>query len=63
MSVTRITSIHCDGCGDWSYEDGENVSHGTSGGPIRRHLRAKGWLVNQPGGRDYCPNCRNQAAP
>jgi hypothetical protein len=57
MSVTRISSIHCDGCGVWHYGNiGESMAE------VRRGLRRIGWAVSLPGGRDLCPKCRQSEA-
>lgn len=56
MSVTRITSVHCDGCGVWHYANvGEKVAS------VRRDLRRLGWRTNvrRDDGfvQDFCRPC------
>lgn len=60
MSVTKITSIHCDGCGDWEYC---NITE--SAADVRRRLARVGWLVGWPDPdsrlrKDFCTKCRAQ---
>lgn len=54
MSVTRVTSIHCDVCDDWSY--GHDLSGHDTAESIRRYLKARGW-GRLPGGQDRCDRC------
>lgn len=59
MSVTRILSIHCDGCGAFAYSNiGERAAD------VRSSLRRDGWRVNVGGdGRmrlDFCARCADQ---
>jgi hypothetical protein len=54
MSIIHV--IECDGCG---HQDAP-----TGAGPVRlarAWFRARGWLVAQTGGKDYCPDCRGLA--
>lgn len=46
MSI--IQTVVCDGCGA---EGAEGVS--------RDELHEAGWRVRAPGGKDFCPECRN----
>ncbi|HEY7822651.1 MAG TPA: hypothetical protein VIG24_07465 [Acidimicrobiia bacterium] len=57
MSVTRITYVHCDGCGANANVDAGDT--GATATEIRQEARTDGqWAVSLPGGRDLCPNCR-----
>lgn len=55
MSVVVIRTINCDrdapDCQGWIFESIEAAD------VLRRQARKLGWLVSQPGGRDYCPSC------
>lgn len=61
MSVTRIVSIHCDGCGEWSYGAGVGRDTATE---IRRDLMKRGWVTRRHDSRnivDLCPDCKSKA--
>lgn len=58
MSKTNSRTIHCDGCGTWSYGTGIDDSFAQ----IRAQLKRRGWKINLPGipgGKDLCPTCPN----
>lgn len=48
--------IRCDGC---------DVAGDSSNGPhpkahiLRESLKRSGWVVGQPGAKDYCPQCKD----
>lgn len=52
--------ICCDGCGEClKGADGKPVTFPYNVSAIQA-ADAAGWLVNQPGMKDYCPECRKQ---
>lgn len=56
MGVYRSTTVYCDGsesCTD-AYENLGNAAD------VRREAKRDGWLVAQPGGKDFCPDCRKK---
>jgi hypothetical protein len=55
VSVSTITYVHCDGCGD-PIDDG--AQPGDTAADQRADARLDGWAVSLPGGRDLCPDCR-----
>jgi hypothetical protein len=50
MLVFEIRCDGCDICGDSSAVKPAHV--------MRRTLAKHGWLVEQRGGKDFCPDCR-----
>ncbi len=53
MSITKQTTIWCDGCGTWEQKSATALE-------IRQELRKKGWIVNfleTYERKDYCPAC------
>lgn len=57
MSVNREVQLSCDG-GVTAYEcDTASVVSQTAA-QARTEARERGWLVGQPGGKDYCPEHR-----
>lgn len=61
MSITRVTSIHCDGCGVWVYVDIDDTASS-----LRRYLKRHGWRINvkRDDGfvQDFCPHCLHKIA-
>jgi hypothetical protein len=54
MSLSHYVDVHCDDCGD-ALDNGS-----ATGRKARKTAREDGWLVNLPGGRDLCPDCRSK---
>jgi hypothetical protein len=56
MSISHETTIWCDyeDCGQWDQATGNAAM-------VRRDLKKKGWKVNLPGGKDFCPSCAFKA--
>jgi len=53
VSATPSYTIHCDGCGQ--SDDGDLGAQTAQ--ERRDELKAEGWHVNRPGGRDVCDGC------
>ena len=52
--------IVCNGCGKILQDtDGKNRHFSTNVATIQA-ARENGWLVNQKGDKDYCPDCKNK---
>lgn len=67
MSYVTLKYIFCDGplCSGVESALVEGAAYvapgvGESAGSQRESLRREGWLVKQPGGKDYCPDCREK---
>jgi len=60
VSVHTEVEVSCDG-GGFAYACSEHPVFAHTAAEARRELRARGWLVGQPGGKDYCPQHRKEA--
>jgi len=59
VSLTRITTVHCDECNEW-----EHVDEGRGTQAAARDRRRRGWITVGKGRerRDYCPKCATALA-
>jgi hypothetical protein len=53
MSVHTDVEVACDG-GGFQFACSESL-YARTAAEARRELSQRGWLVGQPGGKDYCP--------
>lgn len=58
MSVYIEVELRCDGA-EGPY-DCEPAVYASTGFRARRDARAAGWLVSQPGGKDYCARAEHR---
>lgn len=58
MSVHVEVELCCDGIGSYGCAS-SNPIFARTGRKARREARESGWLVNAPGGKDYCPTHRS----
>ena len=61
MSVYREVELRCDGIATDRYGCDPAIYDKTAA-KARRQARREGWLVNQPGGRDFCERHRPRRA-
>lgn len=63
MSWRQYTEIICNGPGNVLGTCGNAFSDAGNASEVRRDARDRaGWIVNQPGGKDYCSAGCRQAA-
>ena len=59
MTAVRYVTVWCDGVQPGGHDCGDEAS-GHSAKDARENAKASGWLVSLPGGRDLCPDHRDQ---
>lgn len=60
MSAYRLVTLRCDGLLDHGFRTCPWELHGDRASDLRREARSKGWLVSEPGGKDFCPRHKHQ---
>jgi hypothetical protein len=65
MSLTQITTVHCDDCADWEHTENDHGPQAVRAAALDRKRR--GWITIGRGRerRDYCPRCvgRHETSP
>ena len=58
MSLSTVTSVHCDDCGNWQYLNAGGLSKGQLRAQNLARYRS-GWRKTGTGRdrKDYCPKC------
>jgi hypothetical protein len=56
MSLTRVITVHCDGCGAWDYTSSGSTNDAAQNFAKRQR---RGWVKVGSGRdrQDYCPRC------
>lgn len=57
MSLTRITTVHCDDCERWEHTENDQGSQAVRA--TARDRKRRGWVTVGSGRerRDHCPKC------